>query len=192
MLLLAKISGYVDCYESHWSKLTTLKRPTRIKYKQNNPNPNPNPNPITGTIPPPPQAGSTDVIQRSSGMSKQVNSLSLKYPSPAPLNFVLLFFLLPPFVANLEPETSHDDLVKIRLQTATRIVPVTYHAARTFPDAVIAPKDWNETQFHKFLFIICRGLHCCNVRSLYSWPLRNFWCLRYNTLSSVLSHGYKQ
>ena len=59
----------------------------------------------------------------------------------ASLNFVLLFFLLPPFAANLEPETSHDDLVKIRLQTATRIVPVTYHAARTFPDAVIAPKD---------------------------------------------------
>ena len=82
-------------------------------------------------------------------MSKQVNSLSQetggggvsKYPSPASLNFVLLFFLLPPFAANLEPETSHDDLVKIRLQTATRIVPVTYHAARTFPDAVIAPKD---------------------------------------------------
>ena len=69
MLLLAKISGYVDCYKSHWSKLTTLKRPTRMNYKPNNPNPNP----ITGTIPPP---NKVDVIQRSSGMSKQVNSLS--------------------------------------------------------------------------------------------------------------------
>ena len=74
MLLLAKISGYVDCYKSHWSKLTTLKRPTRINYKQNNPNPNPNP--ITGTIPLPPHPHKVDVIQRSSGMSKQVNSLS--------------------------------------------------------------------------------------------------------------------
>ena len=73
MLLLAKISGYVDCYKSHWSKGTTLKRPTRMKYKQNNPNPNP----ITGTIPlPPSPPNKVDVIQRSSGMSKQVNSLS--------------------------------------------------------------------------------------------------------------------
>ena len=73
MLLLAKISGYVDCYKSHWSKLTTLKRPTRINYKQNNPNPITGPNP-SPSPPPPPQK--VDVIQRSSGMSKQVNSLS--------------------------------------------------------------------------------------------------------------------
>ena len=42
-----------------------------MNYKQNNPNPNP----ITGTIPPP-FPSKVDVIQRSSGMSKQVNSLS--------------------------------------------------------------------------------------------------------------------
>ena len=67
-------------------------------------------------------------------MSKQVNSLSQERDgggvtniSPsASLNFVLLFFLLPPFAANLESETSHDDLGKIRLQTATRIVPITH------------------------------------------------------------------
>ena len=47
-----------------------------MNYKQNNPNP------ITGTIPlpplplppPPPPPHKVDVIQRSSGMSKQVNS----------------------------------------------------------------------------------------------------------------------
>ena len=43
-----------------------------MNYKQNNPNPNP----ITGTIPLPPPPNKVDVIQRSSGMSKQVNSLS--------------------------------------------------------------------------------------------------------------------
>ena len=43
-----------------------------MNYKQNNPNPNP----ITGTIPPPPFPSKVDVIQRSSGMSKRVNSLS--------------------------------------------------------------------------------------------------------------------
>ena len=74
MLLLAKISGYVDCYKSHRSKLTTLKLQTRNNYEE---------------------------------------------------NIVLRYILLPPFAANLEPETSHDDLAKIRLQTATRIVSVT-------------------------------------------------------------------
>ena len=74
-------------------------------------------------------------------------------PPPASLNFVLLFFLLPPFAANLEPETSHDDLVKIRLQTATRIVPVTYHAARTFPDTVIASRA--ETIFFPSYAAVC-------------------------------------